>query len=293
MSTGCGASTRTAGTRTGVSCGTAGASAIHHFGLYAGQPHVRRSPRTLVPKYCYTGIRLAHPGGLRAKARVSPTHSHRLDPDDVCAQIGLVGCALADDRRGPSSAPNGGSGAGATRGPATFSGRHGRVQAVADHRPFRLASYVAAGPALQTTVPGRQVSRPRNEKSGGQRARPLIMISSPDKGAVNTGLAGRSGKRLAAVRDSLGTTAQRWPLLAADPADPGARGRWRGWRARSRRPSGRAAGSGWPWPGRAPRPGPITRICPATNWVLSLRSARAPARRAAAASHSPRCTVER
>jgi short subunit dehydrogenase-like uncharacterized protein len=38
---------------------------------------------------------------------------------------------------------------------------------------------------------------------------------------LRIGLAGRSGKRLAAVRDGLGTTAQAWPLLAVDSADPG------------------------------------------------------------------------
>jgi short subunit dehydrogenase-like uncharacterized protein len=38
---------------------------------------------------------------------------------------------------------------------------------------------------------------------------------------LRVGLAGRSGKRLAAVRDGLGTTAQAWPLLAVDAADPG------------------------------------------------------------------------
>jgi short subunit dehydrogenase-like uncharacterized protein len=37
---------------------------------------------------------------------------------------------------------------------------------------------------------------------------------------LRIGLAGRSEKRLAAVRDGLGATAQTWPLLAADSADP-------------------------------------------------------------------------
>jgi short subunit dehydrogenase-like uncharacterized protein len=38
---------------------------------------------------------------------------------------------------------------------------------------------------------------------------------------LRVGLAGRSGKRLAEVRDDLGTTAQTWSLLAADSTDPG------------------------------------------------------------------------
>jgi short subunit dehydrogenase-like uncharacterized protein len=37
---------------------------------------------------------------------------------------------------------------------------------------------------------------------------------------LRIGLAGRSETRLAAVRDGLGTTAQMWPLLAADSTDP-------------------------------------------------------------------------
>ena len=37
---------------------------------------------------------------------------------------------------------------------------------------------------------------------------------------VRIGLAGRSAKRLAAVRDGLGAAAQTWPLLAADSTDP-------------------------------------------------------------------------
>ena len=38
---------------------------------------------------------------------------------------------------------------------------------------------------------------------------------------LRIGLAGRSEKRLAAVRDGLGSTAQTWPVLAADSTDPG------------------------------------------------------------------------
>ncbi len=37
---------------------------------------------------------------------------------------------------------------------------------------------------------------------------------------LRIGLAGRSEKRLAAVRDGLGATAQTWPLIAADATDP-------------------------------------------------------------------------
>jgi short subunit dehydrogenase-like uncharacterized protein len=39
--------------------------------------------------------------------------------------------------------------------------------------------------------------------------------------SLRIGLAGRSEQRLAAVRDGLGATAQTWPLLAVDSADPG------------------------------------------------------------------------
>jgi short subunit dehydrogenase-like uncharacterized protein len=38
---------------------------------------------------------------------------------------------------------------------------------------------------------------------------------------MRIGLAGRSEQRMAAVRDGLGSTAQGWPLLAADSTDPG------------------------------------------------------------------------
>jgi short subunit dehydrogenase-like uncharacterized protein len=46
-----------------------------------------------------------------------------------------------------------------------------------------------------------------------------LAVNAPP--GLRIGLAGRSEKRLAAVRDGIGATAQKWPLLAADAADPG------------------------------------------------------------------------
>lgn len=69
-----------------VSCGADGTSAIHP--LWSLRRSAARSAQPQDPsEYCNTGIRLAHPGGLRAKACLSPTYSHRLDPEDICAQI--------------------------------------------------------------------------------------------------------------------------------------------------------------------------------------------------------------
>ena len=59
--------------------------------------------------------------------------------------------------------------------------------------------------------------------SGKLTARYLARVAQQ----ARIGLAGRSPERLRAVRDTLGPTAQDWPLIVADVSEPL---RWRRWR---------------------------------------------------------------